>query len=81
MARQVFGFLLGTYRLHDAALAMNPYGCAFGLARRARMGIDPEKLVEAFDAVDEEAWQAMVQGVFEEGHVATVAAVRSRRAR
>ena len=73
-ARQVFGFMLGTFPMFDAVLANNPYGRAFGLAVRDRTGMDRLKLADAMMAVDEKAWRAMVEAVFKEGRSATVAA-------
>jgi zinc protease len=52
-ARQVFAFFLGTAEIPDAALAQNPYGAAFTLARREQLGIDSLALKRAFDALTE----------------------------
>ncbi|QEH34150.1 ECF RNA polymerase sigma factor SigW [Aquisphaera giovannonii] len=50
-ARMNFAMFLGTAEMPDAALARNPYGAAFALARREQLGIDPAAVGRAFDAL------------------------------
>jgi zinc protease len=55
ITRQQFAALLMPQILPDDALAMNPYGAAFSLARRDQLGIDPVKLDKALGGVTEPA--------------------------
>lgn len=50
-AKQQFAFLLGIADLPDAVLAGNPYGVAFGLARRSQWNLDSRQLARAVDRV------------------------------
>jgi zinc protease len=52
-ARQTFALFLGTTEIPDFALAQNPYGAAFSLARREQLRIDPTALNRAFDALND----------------------------
>jgi zinc protease len=56
-------FLLGTARLPDDMLAQNPYGLAFGLARRMQLGIDPEDLRARLTAMTEEEFREAAKGL------------------
>jgi zinc protease len=47
--RQTFGFLLGLVEVPDWALARNPYGAAFSIARRLQLGLDAARLNRALD--------------------------------
>lgn len=48
---QAYGLLLGLTNPGDARLAANPYAVALGLAARRVLGIDPEALERALDAL------------------------------
>jgi len=50
-ALEMLSFFLGTRRIPDAQRRQNLYGVAFGLGRRAQMGIDPGRMRAALGAV------------------------------
>jgi zinc protease len=75
------GFLLGTIEVPDAQVAMNPYGAAFGIARRAQLGLDGEALGRALAAVDQAAFDAMRERVFGKERGSTAAVVDPHPAR
>jgi zinc protease len=56
-------------------LAKNPYGVAFSLARRAQLGIDPESLAEAVEAVTDADLRRAAKQVFAPERSAAVAVI------
>ena len=68
-------------RSPDVQVAMNPYGAAFGIARRAQLGLDGAALGRALAAVDQAAFDAMRERVFGEGRGSTAAVVDPHPAR
>ncbi len=76
-----FGWLLGTTEIPQANVARNPYPVAFGIARRAQLGLDPEVLAAALASVDRAAFDALKKRVFGEGRGATAAVVHGQGGR
>ena len=76
-----FAFLLGTMPLPDAHVAANPYGAAFGIARCAQLGLDGSALARRLAAVDQAAFEAMVEEVFGAGKGAAAAVMSPHPAR
>jgi zinc protease len=74
-ARQMFGFLLGTGELPDLALARNPYGVAFSLARREQLGLDPVELNRKLDALTEPELRRAAAEIFAPDRHAAVISV------
>ena len=70
-----FAWLLGTAPLPHAHLARDPYGPAFGIARRAQLGMDGSALARRLAAVDQAAFEAMFERVFGAGTGAAAAVV------
>ncbi|MGO9914583.1 MAG: sigma-70 family RNA polymerase sigma factor [Isosphaeraceae bacterium] len=65
--RQTFAPFLGTADLPDFVLARNPYGVALSLARREQLGIDPARLIRAFDDLTENSLRRAAGEVFAPG--------------
>jgi zinc protease len=63
-ARQAFGTLLGIVEQPGDILAQDPYGVAFSLARRERLGLDPAKLNRALDALTDDDLRRAAAEVF-----------------
>jgi len=61
---QMLGFLLGTIEPPDEVLALNPYGAAFALGRRAQLGIDPARLSASLQAVQRDSHRRAATEVF-----------------
>jgi zinc protease len=73
--KDAFGLLLGLTEIPDRVLAKNPYGVAFSLARRAQLGIDPESLAEAVEAVTDADLRRAAKQVFAPERSAAVAVI------
>ncbi len=61
IVRNAFSLQLGVGATPEFALAQNPYGVAFSLARRAQWGIDPAALDAALEKVDDAALRAAAE--------------------
>lgn len=51
LVTSLYGFLLGLEGTPETDMALNPYGVAFGIARRRQMGIDPAALAAKINAL------------------------------
>lgn len=71
-ASVIFGVQLGIRKLPDSTLAQDPYGVAFGLARRAQLGIDPAELSKRIQAVTLDDVRAVLRDLFAESQGAAV---------
>ncbi|MCO5296620.1 MAG: insulinase family protein [Fimbriimonadaceae bacterium] len=50
---RTFGFLLGLEGTPETEMALNPYGVAFGIARRRQLGIDPAALASRINTLSD----------------------------
>jgi len=62
--RGAFGPLMGLPGTPELALAQNPYGLAFGLARADQLGIDAEELVAGLDKLTGQDLRRCAEAVF-----------------
>jgi zinc protease len=76
--KAAFGFLLGLADMPDQVLAQNPYGIAFGLGRRAQLGINPAELAQAIDSLTENDLGRAVGEIFAQERSAAVAILLDR---
>jgi zinc protease len=63
--QQMFGPFLGTFEIPDAMWAKNPHGLGFSLARRYQLGLAPDSLKQAIEAVTDEDLKHLGQTVFD----------------
>jgi zinc protease len=78
--KQELGFLFGLGDIPDEMLGQNPYGVAFSLARRDQLGLDPDRLGRAIDAVTDNDLRRVAAEVFAPGrHSAAVAGLGENR--
>ena len=61
---QVFNFAFGLLSVPDQMLAQNLYGVAFGMGRRAQMGIDSAALKGAIETVTTDDLRRAAETVF-----------------
>jgi zinc protease len=74
--RQTFGFLLGLKEFPDLALAQNPYGVAFSMARRLQLGLDATRLNRALEKLTAEDLRRAAAAILaSEKHAGAVVAV------
>lgn len=63
---QVFNFAFGLLCVPDQMLAQNLYGVAFGMGRRAQMGVDSAALKQAIETVTTDDLRRAAETVFSE---------------
>ena len=73
-----FSFLLGLADMPEPVLAQNPYGVAFGLGRRAQLGINPSELAQAIGSLTETDLRRAAGEIFARERSAVVAILVDR---
>jgi len=73
-----FSFILGLADMPDPVLAQNPYGVAFGLGRRAQLGINPSELAQAIGSLTETDLRRAAGEIFARERSAVVAILVDR---